>query len=140
VQFSWLEVPRGLFVLAQEAAKQGGDGGADGAGGGLLQTIFANPILPFALIGIVFYLMLMRPEQRKRKQQQDLLSNLKKNDRVVTIGGIAGTVVNAPQGSTFVTIRVDDSNNTRLRILRTAISRVGEPEGADEESPPPESK
>jgi preprotein translocase subunit YajC len=139
VQFSWLEVPRGLFLLAQDAANNGGDAGG-GAGGGLLQTIFANPIIPFALIGLVFYMMLMRPEQRKRKQQQELLSNLKKNDRVVTIGGIAGTVVNAPQGSTFVTIRVDDSNNTRLRILRTAISRVGEPEGADEEPSPSESK
>ena len=129
MQFSWLD----LFtspaqpLLAQAQAPAGGDGG-------LLQTLLSNPILPFALIGIVFYLMLMRPEQRKRKQQEQLLSNLKKNDRVVTIGGIAGTVVNAAPGSTFVTLRVDDANNTRLRVLRTAISRVGEPDVAEDET------
>jgi len=126
VQFSWLELfpSLGQPLLAQ--AEQGN--------GGMLQSLFSSPILPFALIGIVFYLMLMRPEQRKRKQQEQLLSNLKKNDRVITIGGIAGTVVNAAPGSTFVTLRVDDTNNTRMRVLRTAISRVGEPDVGEEEA------
>ena len=129
MQFSWLDLFNSFAVplLAQ--------GNNQGPGeGGILQTLLSNPILPFALIGIVFYLMLMRPEQRKRKQQEQLLSNLKKNDRVVTIGGIAGTVVNAAPGSTFVTLRVDDTNNTRLRVLRSAISRVGEPDVAEEET------
>lgn len=132
MQFSWLNLFTSLGepLLAQAKA-------ADGDGG-LLQSIFASPILPFALIGIVFYLMMMRPEQRKRKAQEELLSQLKKNDRVITIGGIAGTVVNAAPGSTFVTLRVDDSNNTRLRVLRSAISRVGEPDVGEEE--PAESK
>ncbi len=128
MQFSWLNLFTSLAepLLAQQAAQ---------GEGGLLQSIFASPILPFALIGIVFYLMLMRPEQRKRKAQEALLSQLKKNDRVITIGGIAGTVVNAAPGSTFVTLRVDDSNNTRLRVLRSAISRVGEPDvGEDEQA------
>ncbi len=132
MQFHWFDHANSaaVWLLAQQpAAPKGGDGGD----GGLLQMLFANPIIPFALIGIVFYLMLMRPEQKKRKQQESLLSNLKKNDRVVTIGGISGTVVNAPPGSTFVTLRVDDSNNTRLRVLRTAISRVGEPDSPEEE-------
>jgi len=127
VQFSWLELFTSLSqpVLAQ--TQQQGEGG-------LLQSLFSSPILPFALIGLVFYLMLMRPEQRKRKQQEQLLANLKKNDRVITIGGIAGTIVNASPGSTFVTLRVDDANNTRLRILRSAISRVGEPDGGEDEA------
>lgn len=127
MQFSWLELFTSLSqpVLAQ--AQQQGEGG-------LLQSLFSSPILPFALIGLVFYLMLMRPEQRKRKQQEQLLANLKKNDRVITIGGIAGTIVNASPGSTFVTLRVDDANNTRLRILRSAISRVGEPDGGEDEA------
>lgn len=134
MQFHWFDhvSSAAVWLLAQQQAAPA-KGGGNGGGGGLLETMFSNPILPFALIGIVFYLMLMRPEQKKRKQQEALLSNLKKNDRVVTIGGIAGTVVNAPPGSTFVTIRVDDGNNTRLRILRTAISRVGEPDSPEEE-------
>jgi preprotein translocase subunit YajC len=129
VQFTWLDLstPLNQILLAQQPAAA--------AEGGFLQTLTGmGPILPFALIGIVFYLMLMRPEQKKKKQQEQLLSALKKNDRVITIGGIAGTVVNAAPGSTFVTLRVDDSNNTRLRVLRTAISRVGEPDVGEEDS------
>lgn len=131
MQFSWPELfpPLDVALLAQ--AK---NANANGADGGLLQTLFSSPILPFVLIGIVFYLMMMRPEQKKRKQQEQLLANLKKNDRVITIGGISGTVVNAAPGSTFVTLRVDDANNTRLRVLRSAISRVGEPDVAEDES------
>jgi preprotein translocase subunit YajC len=129
VQFSWLELFPALDLALLAQAKQG-----DANGGGLLQSLISMPILPFILIGIVFYLMLMRPEQKKRKQQEQLLATLKKNDRVITIGGIAGTVVNAAPGSTFVTLRVDDTNNTRLRVLRSAISRVGEPDVAEDES------
>jgi preprotein translocase subunit YajC len=81
-------------------------------------------LLPFILIGVLFYFMLIRPERRKRAEMTDLLSTLKKNDRIVTIGGIYGVVVNVQKESEDVTIRVDDSNNTRLRVLRSAISRV----------------
>ena len=118
-------------LLAQAAPAPAGDG----AGG--FGAIFATPILPFLLIGIVFYFLMMRPEQRKRKEQEKLLAALQKNDHVVTIGGICGTIVNASPGSTYVTIRVDDSTNTRLKVLRSAISRVGsldEPGEAGKES------
>jgi preprotein translocase subunit YajC len=83
---------------------------------------------PFLIIGVLFYFMLIAPERRKRKQMDELLKNIKKNDQVVTIGGICGTVVNASPSSAVVTIRVDDGNNTKLKVLRTAISRVGSPE------------
>ncbi len=83
---------------------------------------------PFLIIGVLFYFMMIAPERRKRKEMEALLSNIKKNDQVVTIGGICGTVVNASPGSAVVTIRVDDGNNTKLKVLRTAISRVGSPE------------
>jgi preprotein translocase subunit YajC len=114
-----------LALLAQAAPAPAPAG--KGGGGGIEQ-IFASPILPFLLIGIVFYFLMMRPEQKKRKEQEKLLTALKKNDHVVTIGGIYGTIVNAAPGSTYVTVRVDDSTNTRLRMLRSAISRVGSAE------------
>jgi len=118
------------LLLAQAApapaAPAGGAGGGGAGGQGFWwEQILQTPILPFLLIGIVFYFLMMRPEQKKKKAQEKLLSALQKNDRVVTIGGICGTVVNSVPGSTYVTIRVDDSNNTRLRLLRSAISRVG---------------
>jgi len=81
-------------------------------------------LLPFILIGVLFYFMLIRPERKKRAEMTDLLGKLKKNDRVVTAGGIFGVVVNTQKDSEDVTIRIDDNNNTRLRILRSAISRV----------------
>ena len=90
----------------------------------------ANPIAqfgflgPIVIIGILFYFMLIRPEKRKQADVQRMQQELKKNDRVVTIGGIIGVVVNTQQGSEEVTIRVDENTNTRLRVVRSAVSRV----------------
>lgn len=86
--------------------------------------LLLGPWFPFILIGILFYFLLIRPERRKRSEVNQMLDNLKKNDHVVTIGGIYGVVLNAQKGSDDVTIRVDDGNNTKLRVLRTAIARV----------------
>ena len=61
-----------------------------------------------------------------------MLEALQKNDRVVTIGGIYGVVVNAAKGTEDVMIRVDESSNTKLRVLRSAISRVVRAEDGDE--------
>jgi preprotein translocase subunit YajC len=92
--------------------------------GDFLTNLFLNPLVPFVLIGVLFYMMLIRPERRKRAEHGEMLKNLKKNDRVVTIGGIFGTVVNVPKDSEDVTLRIDEGNNTRIRVLRSAISRV----------------
>ncbi len=81
-------------------------------------------LVPMIAIGFLFYFMMLKPEQKKRKAHDDLVKNLKKNARVVTVGGIYGTVVNAQKGESDVMLRVDDSSNTRLRVLRTAISQV----------------
>lgn len=51
-------------------------------------------------------------------------SSLKKNDRIVTIGGIHGTIVSAPQESNVVTIRIDEQSNTRIKVNRSAIMNV----------------
>lgn len=105
------------IVLAQ------GEGVGDkGGGAGFFETY--GTFLPFIAIGILFYLMLIRPERRKQSEMKQMLSNLKTNDRVVTAGGIHGTVVNATKDSETVTIRVDENNNTRLRISRSSIVRV----------------
>jgi len=79
-------------------------------------------LLPIVMIGVLFYLLIVRPEKRKQSDVTKMQANLKKNDHVVTIGGIMGVVVNAPSGSNEVTLRVDE--NTRIRFLRSSISRV----------------
>ena len=83
-----------------------------------------NMMLPFLAIGLLFYFLMIRPEKRKRAGIARMQDDLKKNDRIVTIGGIMGVVVNTQKESNEVTIRVDDNNNTRIHILRSSISRV----------------
>ena len=88
----------------------------------------ANPadyswIFVMVIIGVMFYMLIVRPEQRKRKEQENDVRALKKNDRIVTVGGIYGTVVNIQQDDRVV-IRVDDNLNAKLQISRTAVGRV----------------
>jgi preprotein translocase subunit YajC len=92
---------------------------------------------PIILIGILFYFMLIRPERKKSAAVADLLKGLKKNDHVVTIGGIYGTVVNVSDGSDIVTLRVDENTNAKIRIRRSAISAIvkdDEKPGKEEEA------
>ena len=91
--------------------------------GGVLQFLL-GPALPFVMIGVLAWLMFFRPEGRRRAGYAKLLEGLKKNDRVLTAGGIYGTVVNVQKGSDDVTLKIDENNNVRIRVLRTAITRV----------------
>jgi preprotein translocase YajC subunit len=84
--------------------------------------------LPIAIIGVMLYLMILRPESRRRAEQTRMLQGLKQNDRVWTVGGIFGTVVNAPKDSESITLRIDEATNARIRVLRSAISRVEQDE------------
>lgn len=82
-------------------------------------------IFPFiVLIAIVFYFMVLRPENQKRADQDRMRKELKKNDRILTIGGIYGTVVNAPAEGDEITIKLDENSPTRMRITRSAIQTV----------------
>ena len=82
-----------------------------------------GPLLPpLILIGVVWYFLLFRPQQRDKRKRDELLKTLKKNDRVVTIGGMIGTVANVTPDGKEVSIKVDD--NTRIRMLRTSIQSV----------------
>jgi len=90
-------------------------------------------LLPmFIVIGLLFYFMFAVPQKREQQKLKEMLGNLKKNDRVVTAGGIYGTVVNVQQDSPHVTIRVDETTNTKLRVMRSSISRVVTGDEADE--------
>jgi preprotein translocase subunit YajC len=75
-------------------------------------------------IGLLFYFFLIRPQNKERSKQANMLRQLKENDRVVTVGGIYGVVTNVHREADEVTIRVDEKNNTRLRVTLGAISRV----------------
>ena len=80
--------------------------------------------VPFLIVGVLYYFMLFRPEKAQRDNHKKLLNNLKKNDHVVTAGGIHGVVVNPMPGEDEVVLRIDEGSNTRIHIQRSSISRV----------------
>jgi len=79
--------------------------------------------LPLILIFVVFYFLLIRPQQRKAKDQKAMLGALRRGDRVVTGGGIIGTVarVDNPEAEEVV---VEIAENVRVRVLRSTITTV----------------
>ena len=76
--------------------------------------------LPFFLIMVIIYFLMIRPQGKKRKEKQNMLDALKKGDKVITIGGIHGTVVGIKnQGKIFV-LKID--KNLNININRSAIA------------------
>ena len=89
---------------------------APGAGGpGPIMTV-----VPFILIFVIMYFMVIRPQQKKGKEHQEMLKKLKKNDEVMTSGGIYGKVVYLKE--TIVTLEI--APNVRIRVHRPQISDV----------------
>lgn len=102
----------------------GGSGGAPPAGPGGMFVSF----LPFVLIFIVFYFLLILPQQRKQKKHRAMLEGLKKGDRVLTTGGVMGSV--AALNKEVVTVQVAD--NVRIKVRREYIAELqeGQEEGS----------
>lgn len=100
-----------MWTLADAAAP---------APGGLAELIAT--FTPMLLLLGIFYLMVIRPQQRESANRQAQLEKLKKDDEVVTIGGLIGTVVSLTEDRKEVTLKIADS--TRVRVLRSAIQSV----------------
>ena len=79
------------------------------------------------MLALVVMMLLMRP-RKADTQLKERLKSLKKNDRVVTAGGILGTVITAREDTNYVTLRIDESSNTKIQIMRTSIVKVIEDE------------
>jgi preprotein translocase subunit YajC len=91
---------------------------ADAVGG----TPQVNPLvqfMPIILMFAIFYFLLIRPQQKKQKELQSMISQLKKGDKVVTTGGILGTVSSLQND--YVVLTVGDSE-TKIEILKNAIA------------------
>lgn len=88
-----------------------------------------NPIasfLPFVLMFLVLYFLLLRPQMKKQKNQQRMIDELEKNDEIVTSGGIHGTILNIKDDILVVKI----ADNVKIEISRAAVSRVKNKEDA----------
>jgi len=98
------------------------EGGAGPAPDGAVQPQSGNPLqmLPLlAIFAVMFYLIMIRPQQREQRERKEKLEALKKNDKVLTIGGIIGTIVDLSNDGARVTLRVDDG--TRIKFTRSSI-------------------
>ena len=90
----------------------------------------ANPLLtfmPFILIFVVFWFLLIRPQQRRQREHQEMISNLKKGDRVITNGGIYGTVI----GVADKTIALRIADNVKVEVAKNAIASL-QPKSSEE--------
>ncbi|HUD59792.1 MAG TPA: preprotein translocase subunit YajC [Acetobacteraceae bacterium] len=102
----------------------------------------ATQFLPLVLIFVVFYFLLIRPQQQKAKEARAMLSALKRGDRVVTGGGIIGTVQRVPMmsdkdGKQIASneIEVEIAPNIRVTVMRETISSVVRPTAANDVKP-----
>ena len=73
------------------------------------------------LMFVLMYLILFRGPRKKQQQHKQMVQSLAKNDRIQTIGGIIGTVVDIKEDE--ITLKIDESNNTKIKILRSAIGK-----------------
>lgn len=100
---------------------------AQGVGGGAGGTDTLVQFLPFVLIFVIMYFIILRPQQRRMKQQQEMIANLRRGDTVVTTGGLIGKIAKVGDDNE---IQVDIAENVRVRIVRQMIAEVrskGEP-------------
>ncbi len=94
------------------AAGQQGDGG------------WMSFMMLIGLTLVVMWFLLVRPQQKQVSQREKMLGQLERNDKVMTVGGILATVYSVDRDKKEVVLKVDDSNNTKMRFHITAITQV----------------
>lgn len=90
-------------------------------------------IIMFGLIFLVMWFLVIRPQKKEQKRRMEMINNIRKNDRVLTSGGFFGVVQSIKENE--VELRIDEKNNTRIRVVKSAIINV-EREGVGENSEP----
>jgi len=80
-----------------------------------------SQLILLGLMFVLMYVVLFRGPRKKQQQHKQMMQDLAKNDRVQTIGGIIGTVVDTKDDE--ITLKIDESNNTKIKLVRSAISR-----------------
>ncbi|MCK9328873.1 MAG: preprotein translocase subunit YajC [Candidatus Cloacimonetes bacterium] len=85
-------------------------------------------LLPMILMFGVIYLMILKPQQKQKKEHQAMLNNLKINDKVITSSGIIGKITNIKEDKNILVIRVDETTNTKIEFQKSSIVGVIEKE------------
>jgi len=98
-----------LFLLQAAAGKQSSTG-------------MLTMLLPFILMFVVMYFLILRPQKKKEKDRKAMISRIRKNDRVVTAGGVHGSIVTVREHE--VILRVDDAKDVKVKVDRSSIVSV----------------
>jgi preprotein translocase subunit YajC len=100
-------------------------GAASGGGGpeGLIS------FMPLIVIFVIFYFLLIRPQQKKQQKHKEMLTSLKRGDKVITTGGLYGTI----EGLTETTLQLKIANQVKVKISRSAIAGVQQVETTENE-------
>ena len=107
-----------LGVIAQAAAP----GTTAPAGSGQPQPFFNSVAFPLMIVMVIWMFFTFNSKRKQDKQRQALLASMKRGDRVQTIGGILGTIVEVRDNE--IVVKVDESNNTKIKFARSAVNRV----------------
>ncbi len=89
--------------------------GSGGGGGGLVSTI-----IMFGAIFLIFYFMIIRPQQKRSKERDKMLSNIEKGDKIITSGGLHGTIA----GIDEKTVLIQVGDNIKMKFERSAVASV----------------
>ncbi len=139
-----LDLASNMLILAQDGAAppapgegepiEGAPAGPDGGGGGTPPPSPFVKFLPLILLLVVgMFLFTMLGQRRDRKKREAMMKAVKKHDRVQTIGGVIGSIVEVK--SNTVVLKVDESSNTRITFARSAIQQVLATESDSEVEP-----
>ena len=93
---------------------QAGSAGVAAAGGGF------GAFIPIILMFVIFYFLLIRPQQKKAKEHQQMITNLKKGDRVITSGGIHGLITSLDEN----TVTLEIAEKVRIKVTRSTIAAL----------------
>lgn len=104
-----------------------GQGGAAGQGGAGGFTSF----IPLILMFVIFYFLLIRPQQKKTKEHRSMIEALKKGDRIITSGGIHGRIT----GASDTTLTVEIADKVRVKVNRGNVSGLAQPAAAPAPAP-----
>jgi preprotein translocase subunit YajC len=95
-----------------------------------------NPMMQFLPLMIimfaVMYFLIIRPQKQKEKKRQQMITNVRKQDRIVTAGGVHGVVVSVKENE--VIVRIDDAKDVKVKVDKSALTSVSAPRGEQEEA------
>jgi preprotein translocase subunit YajC len=100
--------------LISEAFAMGQAGGQAGQGGGIAG------FLPIIILFVIFYFLLIRPQQKKAKEHREMIANLKKGARIITSGGIFGTIISLDD----TTVGLEIADKVKIKITRGNVAAI----------------